>query len=206
MLSLDAPAELAALGVRYVSLDRTQLPRVDQERIAAWLEAPGVALLRRDEERVVYAVNPAAARPTALLGAGWYELEQEGERRWRWMGERAELVLLARKPSAVTLSLRATAFGDVRSLALRQGETPLASLEVPSAPRDRSVALRLLLPPGRTTIVLESVASSAPDGRSLSLSVSDLAVTPLPVDPAWAAEATLQLPPTIPAIDAAPCG
>lgn len=205
IVPLDAASELASLGVRFVALDRTQLPRSDLRRIAEWLASPGIRRVSAGEEREIYAVDPAAARPAVVLGRGWYEVESDGARRWRWVGERAEVTLLAREQAAVALSLRATAFGAARALRVSLGDQLLTTVEIPAAPYDRVIALRLLLPPGQTTLALESAASPAPDGRLLSLSVSDLRLTPLAVGPAWAAASTLPIPPTLPAISAAPC-
>jgi hypothetical protein len=205
ILALSAPAELASLGVRFVALDLTELPRGDQAAIRQWLAAPGITAAGASETRELYVVDPAAAASSLALGAGWYAVERDGERLWRWMGERAELTLLTRGPAAVELSLRATAYGAARPLELWQGDTLLVKLEIPAAPRDRAVALRLLLPPGATTVALASPAEQTPDGRRLSLSVSDLRLTPLPVAPPWAAEQSLAIPPTIPAQSAAPC-
>jgi hypothetical protein len=206
ILALDAAAELASLGVRFVVLDRTQLPRAAQRRLAEWLDAPGIERVSAGEERAVYAVEPGAARPAAVLGAGWYDVESDGARHWRWMGGRAEVTLLAREQAAVALSLRATAFDEPRQLRVRLGDELLTTVEIPAAPYDRLVSLRLLLPPGQTTLTLESDAVPGPDGRQLSLSVSDLRVAPLPTDPAWGAARTLAIPPTLPALSAAPCG
>jgi hypothetical protein len=205
MFRPDAAAELASLGVRYVSLDRTELPRSAQTRLAEWLHAPGITEVSRSEARVLYAVEPALARPAVALGAGWYAAERDGERVWRWMGQRGELRLLARQHAVVSLSLRATAFGEARSLALLQGAQMLGTVEIPAAPADRTVTLRLLLPPGQTTLALESPAELAPDGRALSLSIEQVQLTSLPVSATWAGEATLALPTTIPAMGGAPC-
>lgn len=205
ILTLAAGAELASLGVRYVALDLTELPRGDRAAIGAWLAAPGISRLGAGPTREVYAVDPAAARPAPVLGAGWYAVERDGERVWRWMSERAELTLLSRGPAAVELSLRATAYGAARPLELWQGDLLLARVDVPAAPRDRALALRLLLPPGATTLTLASPAEAGPDGRRISLSVAAIGLTPLPVAPAWAGGATLAIPPTIPLRGAAPC-
>jgi hypothetical protein len=205
ILPLSAAAELASLGVRYVAVDRDEYSRGDLRRLEQWLAEPGISRAGSAGTRDLFAVDPAAARPAAVLGAGWYEVESDGARRWRWMGPRAEIALLSRGPAAATLSLRATAFGGPRELRVWQGGRLLAAVEVPGAPYDRAMSFSLLLPPGRTTVELESAAAPAPDGRSLSLSVSDVRLTPLAVDPAWAAQAALAIPPTLPAVAGAPC-
>ncbi len=205
IMPLDPAAELASLGTRFVVLDLTQLPRVDQRRLREQLAVPGISRFSASDRREIYAVDPAAARPVVVLGAGWYEAEREGVRRWRWMGERAEVLLLARERSLVTLSWRATAYGAPRPLRVRLGDQRLIEVSVPAAPYDRTVALRLILPPGQATLTLESVAENVADGRRLSLSVSELRLAALPVSAAWAAMDPLDIPPTRPAIGAPPC-
>jgi len=202
---LDPAAELASLGTRFVVLDLTQLPRVDQRRLREQLAVPGISRFSASDTREIYAVDPGAARPVVVPGAGWYEAEREGARRWRWMGQRAELLLLAREQAVVTLNWRATAYGAPRPLRLWLDDRRLIELTVPAAPYDRSIALRLILPPGQTTLALESLAEEVADGRRLSLSLSELHLTALPVNPAWAATAPLDIPPTRPAITAPPC-
>lgn len=205
IMPLDPAAELASLGTRFVVLDLTQLPRVDQRRLREQLAVPGISRFSASDRREIYAVDPAAARPVVVLGAGWYEAEREGVRRWRWMGEGAELLLLARERSVVTLSWRATAYGAPRPLRVWLDDQRLIEVSVPAAPYDRTVALRLILPPGQTTLTLESVAEDVADGRRLSLSLSELRLAALPVSAMWAATDPLDIPPTRPAIGAPPC-
>ena len=206
IIPLHAAAELASLGVRFVALDLTELPRGEQAALRAWLSGPGISQFSASATRTIYAVEPTAAAPVSVLGAGWYNLEQAGARRWRWMGERAEVTLLAREPAAVALSLQATAYGQPRPLELWQNDVRLAHLEVPAAPYDRAITLRLLLPPGATTLTLASPAEISPDGRRLSLSVGVISLTQLNVAAAWAAEGRLAIPPTRPALGLGLCG
>jgi len=201
----DPAAELASLGTRFVVLDLTQLPRADQRRLREQLAVPGISRFSASDRREIYAVDPAAARPVAVLGAGWYEAEREGARRWRWIGEEAEVLLLARERSVVMLSWRATAYGAPRPLRVRLGDRRLIEVSVPAAPYDRTVVLRLILPPGQTTLTLESRAENVADGRRLSLSLSEVRLTALPVSATWAAADPLDIPPTRPAISAPPC-
>jgi hypothetical protein len=205
IIPLSAAAELASLGVRFVALDLTELSRRDQRHLATWLDAPGISRISVGDERAVYAVDPAYAAPAPVLGAGWYELEQDGQRRWRWMGERAELTLLSRVQAAVALTLRATAYGGPRLLEVRQGAALLARVEVPGAPLDRTLSLRLLLAPGATPLTLMSPAEATPDGRRLSLSIEEVSLASLPVAAGWAAERSLALPVGAPAPAGAPC-
>ncbi|HMQ31363.1 MAG TPA: hypothetical protein PKD53_11580, partial [Chloroflexaceae bacterium] len=205
IVPLDAGAELANLGARYVALDLTELPRGDRAALDQWLAAPGISRAGAGETWALYEIAPGAVvAPT--LGAGWHAAERDGARVWRWMGERAGLRLLSRAPAAVELTLRATAYGAARPLEIRQGDTLLARDEVPAAPEERAVSLRLLLAPGSTELTLSSSAERGPDGRSLSLSVGEVRLRALPVAPGWAAEGALPIPPTLPGVAGAPCG
>jgi hypothetical protein len=205
MLALDPAAELASLGIRYVTLDLTQLPQAQAGRLRARLAAAGISLAHADERLELYAVDPAAARTVAALGPGWYDVESDGARHWRWMQGRAGLSLIAPAEGMVKIQLTATAYAQGRPLKIWRGAQLLASVDIPAAPYDRTLSLRLLLPSGTTDLTLESPAALSPEGRGLSLSVERLLVTPLPSAPGYVPRLAPQPPPTIPAISAPPC-
>lgn len=205
ILDLSPAAQLAALGVRFVVLDLTELPRFEAGRIREQLAAEGVERVRADEQGELYAVDPAAARPTAALGAGWYDVESDGARVWRWAQGRAEITLLMPAAGPAVLSFVATAYGEPRALEIRLGDQMVRRVEVPAAPYDSRVSLALMLPPGATTLTLESPATASPEGRQLSLSVSELRVGPLPATPDYTGAQAPAPPPTIPRLAAPPC-
>jgi hypothetical protein len=205
ILDLSPAAQLATLGVRFVALDLTELPRFRAGRIREQLAAEGVELVRADEVSELYAVDPDAAKPTAVLGSGWYDVESDGARVWRWAQGRAELTLLMPAAGPAALSFVATAYGQPRELQIRLGDGLMRRVEVPAAPYDSRVSLALMLPPGPTTLTLESPAVASPDGRQLSLSVSDLRVASLPTAAGYAASPAPAPPPTIPLMEAPPC-
>lgn len=205
MFDPSPAAQLATLGVRFVVLDLTQLPRFEAGRIREQLAVAGVEQVRADEAAEVYAIDPAAARPTALLGAGWYDVESDGARVWRWAQARADLTLLMPRSGPATLSFLATAYGEPRQLRIWQDGRLLQSLEVPAAPYDRRISLGLMLQPGPTEITLEAPAATSPEGRQLSLSVSDLRLDAPSLAPGYAATSVPAPPPTIPRLNAAPC-
>ncbi|MBX0327990.1 hypothetical protein K2Z83_09915 [Oscillochloris sp. ZM17-4] len=205
MLDLDPAAELAALGVRYVTLDLTRLPRAQAARLRARLEVPGIRRTYADARMEVYVIDPAAARAVAVLGPGWYDVERDGARHWRWMQRSAGLSLITPAAAMVELQFTATAYAAGRPLEIWRGTQRLTSVDIPAAPYERTLSLRLMLPPGQTDLTLVSPTDISPEGRALSLSVDQLRVTPLPpADGVLPAEAP-PLPPTIPAIDAPPC-
>lgn len=205
ILDLNPAPELAALGVRFVVLDLTQLPRFQVERLRTQLAVSGIERFSTNEQREIYAVDPAAARISAVLGAGWYDAEQDGGRVWRWMQGRAEIGLIAPAETAAQLEFVATAYGEARPLRIWQGDRLLVELAVPAAPYDQHVALSLIVPPGQSSLTLESPPVISPEGRSLSLSIESLALTPIPSVPGYAARPAAPPPPTLPMIQGAPC-
>ncbi len=169
---------LAAYGIRAVMFHHEAMgsPLPLMRAIVAEM---GLEASYQDELITVYPVpEPALRRPLAYLGAGWGDLEQEGTRRWRWMGEGAEIYLLnptgARRPVALTLD--AEAYARPRTLSLRLGDGPPFTLEV-SRERARRT-LRLMLPPGETVLYLGAPAEAPPGqpGRRLSLAVMGIVI------------------------------
>ena len=205
IMPLSTATELAARGVRFVLLDLTQLPRTDYTDLRRWLEEPGISLAHTSATQVIYRVEPAAVS-TITLGSGWYDVEQSSVRRWRWMQERAELNLLANKQVPITLSFWATAYGSPRPLEIWSAGRLLTRIDIPGAPFDRTIVLRLLLAPGQTTLTLVSPIAISPEGRQLSLALSDLQLSSLPTETSWVGDRELYVPPTLPATTAAPCG
>ncbi len=206
MLDLDPAAELAALGIRYVTLDLTQLPRAQAARLRARLDVPGASRVYADERLEAYVIAPAAARTVVALGPGWYDVESDGARHWRWMRGSAGLSLIAPAEGMAELRLSATAYAEGRPLKIWSGGQLLASIDIPAAPYDRTLSLQLLLPPGQTDLTLESPAVLSPEGRIISLSISQLRVAQLPAAAGYTTQAAPSPPPTIPAIGAPPCG
>ena len=204
IMPLNAATELSARGVRFVTLDRTELPRTDYAQLRRWLEVPGISVAHTSATRVIYRVEPMPL-PTITLGSGWYDVEQNSVRHWRWMQGRAELNLLAREQALVTLSLWATAYGSARPLEIWSSDRLLTRIEIPGAPLDKTIVLRLLLAPGQTTLTLVSPAEISPEGRQLSLALSDLQLSSLPTVASWVGDQELYIPPTFPAMTAAPC-
>jgi uncharacterized membrane protein (UPF0136 family) len=199
IVQLNTADELAALGVRYVSLDRRQLPRGDQALLQEWIA--GNERVYESETLLVYAVE-ARSVAVVTLGDGWYAAESDDARSWRWMGELAELRIIARQATPAALSLRATAFGQDRPLEIWQGGSFIGQWTIPAAPYDQDLQLDLLLPAGVQTLQLRSDTSPDGAGRNISLSISDIHLAPrnttLPMEP-------IAIPPTLPAPTSAPC-
>jgi hypothetical protein len=195
ILPLDPATELASLGIRYVVLDLRQLTGGQIERLGSSLEQPGIQRVASPDGLAVYRVDEGQGRLAATLGRGWLNLEEDGTRRWRWMGKEAEIVLLARQEGPVRIAFEATAYGRERTLEVWHEETLLQQLTIPAAPYAQQVHLQVLVGAGQSQIALRTVAEQAPDGRELSLSISKLAIAPLPIAPGFTpAQQTIPTP------------
>ncbi len=169
---------LAAYDIRYVMFHHESMgsPLPLMREIIAEM---GLAPSYQDELITVHPVpEPPERRPLAYLGRGWGDLEGESGRRWRWMGESAEMVLLNPNdaPRAVAVNLDLEAFERQRTLTMRLNDGPPFTLEVTRARMRRT--LHLILPPGESVLYLGAPAD-APSGqpqRRLSLAVMGIAI------------------------------
>jgi hypothetical protein len=130
-----------------------------------------------DERLEIYPVpRTAAPRPLAFLGQGWGGVEQDGERVWRWMGERAELYLVNphAEPRVVRLELELESFGRDRELSLQLGDGPPLTMPVSRAVMRRT--LSLMLEPGTHVVYLRAAADPRPGRTATPISISFTAI------------------------------
>jgi hypothetical protein len=163
-----ARESLAASDIRYV-LFHPDLMRQSYEPQRAIVAEMGFAPAYADARLEIYPVPPVERpRPLVYLGAGWYGVEQDGERAWRWMGEQAELYLVNPfdEPRAVELELQVESHDRARPLSVRLGDGPAFTIEVSRAQVRRT--LRLLLEPGTHVVYLVAPADPRP-GRGAEL-------------------------------------
>lgn len=172
----SAPQELGALGTRYVVLHLDELSRRRTANTRAQLASNGATLLSQEHTLEVYQISSQAA--AALLPqAGWYDLERDGERRWRWMSQHAELTLASNDAAVVAVSLSATANGEDRPLRVLLDGTPLGEWTVLAAPGTQRVVLHMFVTAGQHALTLESSpAAAGADGRALSLSFTEVTI------------------------------
>jgi hypothetical protein len=173
-----ARESLAAYDISYVMFHHQAMgsPLPLMREIVAEM---GLAASYQDELITVHPVPaPPAPRPLAYLGAGWGDLEQGEGRRWRWMGDAAEVVLLnpTGAPRAVAVALDLEAFGRQRTLTLRLNDGPPFTLEVSRARMGRT--LHFVLPAGESVLYLGAPADAPPGQpeRRLSLAVMGIAI------------------------------
>jgi hypothetical protein len=176
-----APVALDAYGLRYVLVQRWLLPPQELARVESLLQdwLGPEARVFQDANYDAYAVpRQAEAPPFAYLREGWYGVEEQDDRRWRWTEGRAELTLV--NPRArdlpLTLTLEAEAPAEATPLRLTLDGQPVAELTVPR--RRTSFNLRLLLPPGDHLLLLETPAtlSQEPSPRPLGVAVTRIVV------------------------------
>lgn len=167
---------LAAYDIRYViyhpNTMGSSLPRMRD-----LMNELGFQATYRDPTMELYPV-PAVANPHPLvyLGAGWGGLEQEGERRWRWVGEQAELYLLnpLDQPRRIELELQMESYERNRPLSLRLDETALGSIEVSRAAMRRT--LWLWLEPGEHVLYLGTPTEPTPGAQGRQLGIAFLGI------------------------------
>lgn len=120
-----------------------------------------------------------SGEPAALLGAGWFGLESDGARRWRWAGRAATLPLHneQRAPRTVRVSFAVTATADGRFAA------ELGSVRVEeslSANQPRTVTLQFTLPPGVSEVRLSTTGparrAGPADARQIAFNVAQLEI------------------------------
>ncbi|MFV9507739.1 MAG: hypothetical protein AB4911_24575, partial [Oscillochloridaceae bacterium umkhey_bin13] len=168
--------DLAALGIRYATLDQAGLDPSEAARLRAQLDEPGLSLIDAAAPLAFFAVDPALARPALYPRVeDWERPEADGRWRWRWMADEARLGLLAPWSTPLIAQFEATAFAEDRPLELRLGATTVATSGVPVGAYRR---VQVLIPPGEQALTLRSSADLAPEGRRLSLAVGNLVIRP----------------------------
>lgn len=130
-----------------------------------------------DARLELYPLPQPTGRPLVYLGDGWGGVERDGARRWRWMGSRAQLVLLnpAAQTRAVRLTLTMESYARDRELLLSlDGHAPI-SIAATRAQLRRTYCL--LLPPGEHMVYLQAQTDPRPgDGRPISVSFAAIAI------------------------------
>lgn len=170
----DPAGELATMGVRYVTLNVGELQRGVADVLRRMLMQPGIRRVVADGRIEIYQVDSQAVRPVLLPGAGWQSAEHDGERVWRWMGGEAELRLLTRTPTQVSLTFEATAYQSAQQLFVRLDGVAMEAMTIPAAPASRRVTFAVMVPAGAHLFQLASATFVTPEGRRISVSVSHL--------------------------------
>ena len=119
---------------------------------------------------------PTDRRTFALYGAGWYAEEASPTQRWRWMQAEGVIQLLnaGAQAAPVELQLPLASYRAAQAVTLQLNGQPVGHYTVAAQPRQTTVTLRLLLPPGETRLTLVAtslVAEARPSQRQLSLAL-----------------------------------
>ena len=122
---VELPGKLAARGVHHL------IVRLDTP-VGDWYQRrptpPGLRPVGDFRDALLYDVEAAPVALEADFGTGFAAREYTGARSYRWMGERAELVLVNRTGTTIPIRLRMAVNGfpgvrRVALVALRDGET-----------------------------------------------------------------------------------
>ena len=162
----DQRAMLAALNIRYVVF-HPQLMKASLEKQRHLISAMGLSPNLRSPDLEVYPVPAQPLRMVAFLGEGWGRLEQDGERRWRWLSNKpAELYIYNpyNQPMPVSITFTAEAYGQDRPLQVSLDQTKAFELDITRAEIRRS--LRFVLRPG-THVVYFSAPADTETNKSI---------------------------------------
>jgi hypothetical protein len=164
--------QLQHLIIHWPNLTNEQRNGLEQV-LAATL--PGLQPTYSDAEMSAYSIPAATLRPFAYFRAGWYGEERGNGQRWRWMGERGEIVVVNPTKQVATVRLRLAAYSHrgQRLVDLSFGDRAAGHWEV--APSKGFINLNLLVPPGEHALWLQAPADpeQASSNRLLSIAVSD---------------------------------
>lgn len=169
-----------------LALGRTEIDRQPDTPFRVVRLRPAAAPTRPDLDdlRINHAwADPApSSRAASLLAVnGWYPLEQDGARRWRWAAKRAEVGIWwpSSKPQAVLRFKAAVLYDNV--LELRQADRVLLRLTLARG-EVRTVELPLSLAPGSNriqwTIRTDPAYPPRGDTRKLGFRIEDLELHP----------------------------
>lgn len=182
----DRLMELNAYGIRHIIVHWRWIPveRHSEAREALQQVLGGLPTVYTDQEISAYIVPSVESAPFvyAAFGSGWHPEEYDGDRRWRWMGEEGEIILVntSRVDAPVHLFLRLQAYQTQRQARMTFDQQPLGALTI--LPKASGVAVRLLAPPGEHRLRLQAPADrdpSVPD-RAVSIAVFDAQLLPSP--------------------------
>ncbi len=164
-------------GVRYVAVyntaDEQQAHRLEAV-VDALFRAHGITPVYEDPAVAIYEVPRQRSGSLIVAPAeGWYDVERQGNRVWRWTGGQAALKVI--NPSDSTVSARLTltvyAVSTPRTLLVSLDGQQLASEQVGPHP-GRTVEIRISIAPGEHLLTLASTQppEQVPgDNRALAL-------------------------------------
>ncbi|MCS6839912.1 MAG: hypothetical protein NZ699_10740 [Roseiflexus sp.] len=175
----DRLMELNAYGIRHIIVHWRQIPieRHSEAREALHQVVGDLPPVYVDQDISAYIVPLIDAAPFvyAAFGSGWHPEERHGERRWRWMGEEGEIILVntSQLDMPVHLFLYLQAYQTRRQALILFDHQPLETLTI--QPKASGIAVRLLAPPGEHRLLLRAPADRDPNvpGRTVSIAVFD---------------------------------
>lgn len=119
----------------------------------------------------VYDVPPFQPQPFLYLDRGWYDLERNDARRWRWMSTRGTLQIVNPDdaPRQMVVTLRLESFHTARPVHIALADQQVGTIQVQPG-LARPYHLLLTVPPGEHTLHVSAPASEDPmAGRRVSI-------------------------------------
>jgi len=169
----DLLVALNHYGLEHIIIEADLLDsrRGNQMRATLREVLPGVAPVYTDEHISAYEVPAVPSRPVAFFGQGWHAEEHTAARRWRWMKEAGELLLLnpTGRPALVNLTLTAESHQPQQTVQMALGEQELFGWHF-AQPERQTIELHMLLLPGEHRLHLSAPGFPEPgDDRMMSI-------------------------------------
>ncbi len=165
---------------------RTKTPH--HRRLFNWLKPfrPGTMKLAGGFAYIL-SPYPKARTPYVALGKGWYDVEREGSRRWRWIGNRpVSIIVWSEKKACIRLMMTGSSYKRPVRIVLRntgiQNRTRTRSDFVLFTPEVSTQSMYLDIEPGWNDIILKPSPDSPKklmpphDPRPLTVSISRILV------------------------------
>ncbi|NJK79780.1 MAG: hypothetical protein HC914_07720 [Chloroflexaceae bacterium] len=167
-----ARSSLAFYGVGQVVLHSERLDADELRCARRWLdERLALPIARQEGPIIVYNVPHYEPQPFLYLNRGWFNLERNDTRQWRWMSTRGLLYIVnpANEPRHFAVTLHLESFQEPRAIAATFNGRVLGSMHVlPNA--TRRYELLLLVPPGEHELRLSGPTTTDPAaGRAVSI-------------------------------------
>jgi hypothetical protein len=188
---------LIAFNAGRVVIEKSLMPdagAVARARAVAVGLFAAAAVQYEDQETVAYSVPRDMERASTVmwLAPGWSYLEhteapgpEKAPLRWRWMGDRARVVVFADHAMDVRLKITAGAFERARHVRIRLGDAQIAAISI-AQDRADYVSADFRVPEGFSTIEFaseEAATTAGPDPRRLSIALFRISLLETPSPP-----------------------
>ena len=193
VLAHDTVQELGNLGVRYLLVNNDTAPE-----IARYIANLGLPIRTQNQQSRLYDV-PEPTAVTLAPGAGWWPPEATSTDAWRWSKGNAELLLISRTPTLVTIAFIVGARQATPTTWNLNG-TSFYTPTVPPMPNVLQRHIQIRLHAGVNLLRIDAptiqIDSNTPQMRDVALIFAELRI--VNTTPIIGMQQPLAIPPTLP--------